>query len=69
LEWTLAAEIARCAPLAVSAARWVINQMGDDLACGLELEAQAQNGLVQSEDFAAAAQATGTQSTARWQGR
>jgi enoyl-CoA hydratase/carnithine racemase len=65
----LAAEIARCAPLAIGAAKRVIDQLGDDLARGLVLEAQAQNELVQTEDFAAAVQAMATKSNPRWQVR
>jgi enoyl-CoA hydratase/carnithine racemase len=65
----LAAEIAGCAPLAVSAAKRVIDQLGEDVAAGLVLEAQAQNELVKTKDFAAAGQAMATKSTPRWQGR
>jgi enoyl-CoA hydratase/carnithine racemase len=65
----LAEEIARGAPLAVSAAKRVIDQLDEDVGRGLGLEAQTQNGLVQSEDFATAVQALVTKTPPRWQGR
>jgi enoyl-CoA hydratase/carnithine racemase len=65
----LAAEIARCAPLAVSAAKRVIDQVGQDVPTGLALEAQAQSELVPTQDFEAAVRAVATKSTPRWRGR
>jgi enoyl-CoA hydratase/carnithine racemase len=62
------AVIAHCAPLAVRAAKQVIDQLGDEHA-GLCLEAEAQNRLVQSEDYAEAMQAIAAKSTPSWQGR
>jgi enoyl-CoA hydratase/carnithine racemase len=65
----LAAEIGACAPLAVSAAKRVIDQVGQDVTTGLALEAQAQSELVQTQDFEAAVWAVATKSTPRWRGR
>ena len=65
----LAAEIALCAPLAVAAAKRVIDQVDDDITRGLELEAQAQNELVHTADFEAAVQALASKSLPLWQGR
>jgi enoyl-CoA hydratase/carnithine racemase len=65
----LAAEIGGCAPLAVGAAKRVIDQLGEEAAAGMALEAQAQSELVKTNDFAAAVQAMATKSTPRWQGQ
>src|SRR5579859_4377365 len=65
----LAAEIAACAPLAVCAAKRVIDQLGEDVAAGLALEAQAQSELVQTLDFEAAVRAVATKTKASWLGR
>ena len=65
----LAAEITRGAPLAVNAAKRVINQVEADVARGLALEASAQNELVQTADFAAGVQAVLTRTPPVWQGR
>jgi enoyl-CoA hydratase/carnithine racemase len=65
----LADEIALCAPLAVTAAKRVIDQVDDSLTRGLELEAHAQNELVQTADFEAAVQALATKTAPRWLGR
>ena len=64
----VAAEIGRCAPLAVSAAKRVIEELADAQR-GFGLEAGAQSQLVQTEDFAAALQAVAAKSTPRWLGR
>ena len=64
----VAAEIGRCAPLAVSAAKRVIEELADAQR-GFGLEAWAQSQLVQTEDFAAALQAVAAKSTPRWLGR
>lgn len=47
---SLAEELTLSSPLAVSAAKRVINNLGN-IKSGLELEALAQNTLLQSEDF------------------
>jgi len=65
----LAGEMALCAPLAVADAKRVIDQVDDSVTRGLELEASAQNELVQSADFEAAVQAMATKTAPRWQGR
>ena len=65
----LAAEIALCAPLAVSAAKRVIDQLDDEVTHGLALEAQAQNALVRTADFEAALQALASKSPPLWQAR
>ena len=65
----LADEVALCAPLAVAAAKRVIDQVGDDVLRGQELEAQAQNELVHTADFETAVQALATKTAPRWQGR
>lgn len=64
----LAAEIGRCAPLAVSAARRVIDQLDEDEG-GQRLEAWAQSALVQSDDFQTGVQAAASKTPPRWQGR
>ncbi len=64
----LAAEISRCAPLAVSAAKRVIDQLDDD-AAGQRLEAWAQSLMVQSEDFQEGVQAAASKAVPHWQGR
>jgi enoyl-CoA hydratase/carnithine racemase len=64
----LAAEIGRCAPLAVSAAKRVIDQLDDDTD-GQRLEAWAQSAMVQSEDFRAGVQAAASKTAPQWQGR
>ena len=66
---SLAAEIARCAPLAVRSAKRVIDQLDEGLARGLELEALAQNDLVQTTDFAMAVQAMASKTAVTWQGQ
>ncbi len=65
----LAAEIALCAPLAVAAAKRVIDQMGDDLPRGLALEADEQNQLVRSADFETAVQALASKTAPNWRSR
>ena len=62
----LAAEIALCAPLAVASAKRVIDQIGDNIALGLELEAREQEKLVHTADFEAAVQALSTKTAPQW---
>lgn len=64
----LAAELAAAAPLAVSYAKRVINDM-IDVERGLHLEAWAQSVLIRSEDFANGAQAILTKQPVKWQGK
>jgi enoyl-CoA hydratase/carnithine racemase len=64
----LANEIALCAPLAVAAAKRVIDQAGENVSNGLALEAQAQNELVQTADFEAAVQALASKTAPVWRG-
>ncbi len=64
----LVSEIAQCAPLAVSYAKRVIDGMSD-MDRGLQLEAWAQNHLVQTEDFQAGVQAMLSKSPPHWQGK
>lgn len=60
-------EIAQAAPLAVSAAKRVIDGVAD-LDRGLQLEAWAQQHLIQSEDFKIGVQAMLTKSSPQWRG-
>ena len=55
-------------PLAVSAARRVIDQLDEDES-GQRLEAWAQSVLVQSDDFQAGVQAAASKTAPHWQGR
>jgi enoyl-CoA hydratase/carnithine racemase len=64
----LAADIARCAPLAVSAAKRVIDQLADDQT-GQSLEALEQGALALTEDFQLGIQAAASRSVPGWQGR
>jgi enoyl-CoA hydratase/carnithine racemase len=64
----LAAEIALCAPLAVTSAKRVIDGVAD-IDRGLQLEAWAQAPLVQTRDFQAGLQAMITKSAPQWQGK
>lgn len=64
----LAADIVLAAPLAVSYAKRVINDL-NDTARGLQLEAWAQSQLIRTEDFATGAQAMLTKQPAEWKGR
>ncbi len=64
----LANEIAQCAPLAVSYGKRVIDGFAD-IDRGLQLEAWAQNFLIQTEDFGAGVQAMLAKAPAEWKGR
>ena len=63
-----AQEIAECAPLAVSHAKNVINQLVD-VERGLQLEALAQTHLIQTEDFMTGVEAMLADSKPVWQGK
>jgi len=64
----LAAEISKAAPLAVGAAKRVIDGLAD-IDRGLALEAWAQNQLFSSEDFVEGAQSFMMKKTAVWKGK
>ncbi len=64
----LADELCAAAPLAVSYAKRVINQLSD-VERGLHAEAWAQSVLIRSEDFAQGVQAMLTKSKPEWQGK
>lgn len=64
----LAAEICRAAPLAVSYAKRVINDLAD-IEHGLQLEAWAQSVLTRSQDFEAGAQAMLLKQPVTWKGK
>ncbi len=64
----LAAEIILAAPLAVSYAKRVINDLSDTTR-GLQLEAWAQSQLIRTEDFTTGAQAMLMKQPADWKGR
>ena len=64
----LAAEIAKAAPLAVGAAKRVIDGLAD-IDRGLALEAWAQNQLFNTEDFVEGAQSFMMKKTAVWKGK
>ena len=64
----LAGEIALCAPLAVSYAKNVVNQI-NDVERGLQLEALAQTHLIQTEDFSAGVETMLAKSTPHWRGK
>ena len=63
-----AQEIEECAPLAVSHAKNVINQLVD-VERGLQLEALAQTHLIQTEDFMTGVEAMLADSKPVWQGK
>ena len=63
----LAAELARCAPVAVSYGKRIIDQLGY-IEAGLHLEAWAQNHLIQTEDFRIGVQAMLSKSSPEWKG-
>lgn len=63
----LVAEIAQAAPLAVSYAKRVINQLAD-VERGLQLEAWAQSILMRSRDFETGVEAALTRQPAQWRG-
>jgi 3-hydroxypropionyl-coenzyme A dehydratase len=63
-----AQEIAECAPLAVSYAKNVINQLAD-VERGLQLEALAQTQLIQTQDFITGVGAMLAESKPEWQGK
>jgi enoyl-CoA hydratase/carnithine racemase len=65
---SFAREIAACAPLAVSYAKNVINQLAD-VERGLQLEALAQNHLIQTDDFMHGVQAMLAKETPHWHGK
>lgn len=62
-----AGQIIQCAPLAVSYAKQVINQLAD-VDRGLQLEALAQNHLVKSQDFITGVQAMLGKTDPEWRG-
>lgn len=64
----LADELANCAPLAVSYAKRVINDLAD-VERGLQMEAWAQSILIRTEDFATGAQAMLLKEKALWKGK
>ena len=64
----LAEEIANSAPLAVSYAKQVINQLAD-IERGLQLEALAQIHLMQTEDTMTGVQAMLTKTKPKWRGK
>jgi enoyl-CoA hydratase/carnithine racemase len=64
----LVEEIAGCAPLAVSYAKSVINQLMD-VERGLQLEALAQSRLVQTDDFMAGTGAMLSKTAPEWRGK
>ncbi len=64
----LVAELARAAPLAVSAAKHILNRL-PDARPGLLQEAQAQAQLVQTEDFQTGLRAAQARQAPEWQGR
>ena len=61
-------ELAKSAPLAVSYAKRVINDLAD-VEHGLQMEAWAQSILIRSEDFANGAQAMLMKETPQWKGK
>ena len=64
----LTQEIAACAPLAVSYAKNVVNQLAD-IERGLQLEALAQTHLIQTEDFTTGVEAMLAKSTPQGLGK
>jgi enoyl-CoA hydratase/carnithine racemase len=64
----LADELANCAPLAVSYAKRVINDLAD-VERGLQMEAWAQSILIRTEDFATGAQAMLLKEKPLWKGK
>jgi len=64
----LAQEIINSAPLAVSYTKRIINDMSD-IDRGLQLEALAQNHLIQSEDFMTGLQALLSKTNPKWRGK
>lgn len=65
---SLAAEIAQAAPLAVSYAKRVIDNLAD-IERGLQMEAWAQSYLMRTQDFETGAQAMLTKQVPVWQGK
>ncbi|MDX2077913.1 MAG: enoyl-CoA hydratase/isomerase family protein [bacterium] len=61
-------ELAGCAPLAVSYAKRVINDLVD-VERGLQMEAWAQSILIRTEDFATGAQAMLLKEKPQWKGK
>jgi len=61
-------ELAKSAPLAVSYAKRVINDLAD-VERGLQMEAWAQSILIRSEDFANGAQAMLMKESPQWKGK
>lgn len=64
----LADELASCAPLAVSYAKRVINDLAD-IERGLQMEAWAQSILIRTDDFAMGAQAVLLKEKPSWKGK
>ncbi|MCK5428051.1 MAG: hypothetical protein KAI94_01195, partial [Anaerolineales bacterium] len=65
---SLIREIALAAPLAVSYAKRVIDELVD-VERGLRLEAWAQNHLIHTEDFQVGVQSVLTKTTPEWRGK
>jgi len=65
---SLAAELAEAAPLAVSYAKRVINELGD-VQRGLNAESWAQSVLMRSQDFEIGAAAVLTKQKPEWTGK
>ena len=65
---SLVHEIALAAPLAVSYAKRVIDELMD-VERGLRLEAWAQNHLIHTEDFQVGVQSVLTKTTPEWRGK
>ena len=65
---SLAEEIILCAPLAVSSAKSVVNQISD-IDRGLQLEALAQTRLIQTDDFSSGVESMLAKSTPQWNGK
>ena len=63
-----AEEIAMAAPLAVSYAKRVVNELAE-IDRGLKLEAWAQNRLIHSKDFEIGVQAALSKSKPSWKGK
>lgn len=64
----LIAELAQCAPLAVTFGKRVIDGVAD-IDRGLQLEAWAQSQLIQTEDFTTGVQAAMAKTAPAWQGK
>ena len=65
---SLAEEIMLCAPLAVSSAKSVVNQISD-IERGLQLEALAQTHLIKTDDFSVGVESMLAKSDPKWSGK